>query len=152
MSRPGEHVELEAFLAGLDEAEAAGARAAAAEIDRLARIGAPLEGIERRLLPWAVAGAVLFAVGLGVLITPGASAGWWIVALLGALPLVVAVYAVRVAPRTDADNRADALNRAHFLPRGGLYLPPGEHPAAVLRVAPEDAARASSPAPREARG
>lgn len=134
MSAVGERVELETFLAGLDEASAAEAGVAAAEIDRLARVGDAMRGIERRFLPWAAAGAVLFVIGLWLLFHPASQAGWWIAPLLSVLPGVVVAYALRVAPRTRADNRAEQLNRLHFLPHGGIYFPPGERPAAVIRV------------------
>src|SRR5690606_21715923 len=134
VSRAGERVDLDTFLAGLDEGTAAEARVAAAEIDRLARVGDAIQGIERRFVPWAAAGAVLFALGLWLLFQPAYGAGWWIAVMLAALPGVAVAYAFRVAPRTRADNRAEALNRRHFLPNGGLYFPPGEREAAVVRV------------------
>ena len=65
-----ERVPLDTFLAGLDDEAAARARVAAAEIDRLARIGDRMEGIERRYLSWAAAGAVLFLLGLWMLVDP----------------------------------------------------------------------------------
>lgn len=133
-SAAGERVELEAFLAGLDDDAAAEARVAAAEIDRLARVGDGMAGVERRFLPWAAAAALLFALGLWLLFHPQIRIGWWIAVMLAALPAVSIAYAVRVAPRTRADNRAEALNRQHFLPHGGLYFPPGERSAAVVRV------------------
>jgi hypothetical protein len=135
VSAARERVPLEAFLAGLDAAAAAEARLAAAEIDRLAVVGDRMEGVERRFLPWAGLGAVLFAVGLWLLFDPRIQPGWPVLAvLLGALPAVAVGYAWTVAPRTRADRAAEALNRAHFLPHGGLYFAPGERAAAVVRV------------------
>ena len=135
MSRAGERVGLDDFLAGVDEAAAARARVAAAEMDRLARVGDAMEGVERRFAPWAAIAAALFAVGLWLLFDPRVSAGWLpLAALLSGLPAVALAYAWRVAPRTRADAAAELLNRAHFLPHGGLYFPPGERPAAVVRV------------------
>lgn len=134
MSAARERVDLDTFLAGVDEAAAAEARVAAAEIDRLARVGDAMEGVERRYLPWAAVGAVLFVVGVWLLFHPEFHAGWLIAIMLAVLPGVVIAYGLRVAPRTRADNRAEELNRRHFLPQGGLYFPPGERPAAVVRV------------------
>lgn len=131
----GERVPLETFLAGLDEEAAARARVAAAEIDRLALVGDRMEGIERRYLPWAAAGAILFLIGIWVLFDPRFAPDWPLMAaLIAPLPVVASCYAWAVAPRTRADGAADELNRAHFLPHGGLYFPPGERPAAVVRV------------------
>ena len=153
MSRAGERVDLERFLAGLDDGAAAEARVAAAEIDRLARVGDAMQGIERRFAPWAAAGAALFALGLWLLFTPTFGAGWWIAVLLAALPGVAIAYSLRVAPRTRADNRAEDLNRKHFLPHGGLYFPPGEREAAVIRVdwTPPEPEPPISKAPRDPR-
>ena len=134
MSVAGERVDLDTFLAGLGEAPAAEARVAAAEIDRLARVGDAMEGVERRYLPWAAAGAVMFVLGVWLLFHPTLHVGWWIALMLAVLPGVAIAYALRVAPRTRADNRAEELNRQHFLPHGGLYFPPGEREAAVVRV------------------
>lgn len=126
---------LDRFLAGLDEAAAAEARVAAARIDRLALVGDRMEGIERRYLPWAAGGAVLFAIGLWLLFDPRIQPGWLMLALLLAvLPATGLGYAWAVAPRTRADRSAERLNRAHFLPHGGLYFPRGQRPAAVVRV------------------
>jgi hypothetical protein len=135
VSAAGERVGLETFLAGLDAAAAAEARTAAAEIDRLAQVGDRMEGIERRYLPWAAGGALLFAIGLWLLVDPRIQPGWLTLALLlGALPAVALAYAWAVGPRTRADDAAERLNRAHFLPHGGLYFPAGARPAAVVRV------------------
>jgi hypothetical protein len=135
VSRAGERVDLETFLAGLDEGAAAEARVAAAEIDRLARVGDGMEGIERRYAPWAAIGAALFTAGLWLLFDPRITAGWLPLALmLSLLPAVALLYTRAVAPRTRADRAAEALNRRHFLPHGGLYFPPGDRPAAVVRV------------------
>lgn len=135
MTAAGERVALERFLAGLDSAAAAEARVAAAEIDRLAQVGDRMEGVERRYLPWAAGGALLFAIGLWLLFDARLSPGWLaLAALLAVLPAVTVSYAWTVRPRTEADRAAEALNRSHFLPHGGLYFPPGERPAAVVRV------------------
>jgi hypothetical protein len=135
VSAAGERVALERFLAGLDARAAAEARVAAAEIDRLALVGDRMEGIERRYLPWAAGGALMFAIGVWLLFDPRVQPGWLTLALLlGALPAVAVAYAWAVAPRTRADRATERLNRAHFLPHGGLYFPPGARPAAVVRV------------------
>jgi hypothetical protein len=135
VSAAGERLPLQRFLAGLDAPAAAEARAAAAQIDRLALIGDRMEGIERRFLPWAAAGAVLFGIGLWLLFDPRIQPGRLVLAvLLAALPAVACRYAWAVRPRTRADHAVERLNRAHFLPHGGLYFPPGRNPAAVVRV------------------
>ncbi len=86
-NRAGERVSLETFLEGLGDESAAQARVAAARIDRLALVGDRMEGIERRYLPWAAAGAVLFLVGLWMLVDPRIAPGWLMLALLlAALP------------------------------------------------------------------
>jgi hypothetical protein len=147
-------VPLETFLAGLDAAAAAEARVGAAEIDRLALVGDRMEGIERRFLPWAAAGALLFFVGLWMLVDPRLNPGWLTLAmLLAVLPATGLAYAAAVAPRTRADRAAEELNRAHFLPHGGLYFPPGERPAAVVRVrwSPPPPEPPISEAPRDPR-
>lgn len=154
MSRAGERVGLEAFLAGLGEADAAEARVAAAEIDRLARTGDAMHGVERRYAPWAAGAAVLFAIGLWLLVDPRVMIGRLpLAALLSALPAVAILYARAVAPRTRADKAAEALNRRHFLPHGGLYFPPGEREAAVVRVdwTPPEPELPISKAPRDPR-
>ena len=134
MSRARERVSLDAFLAPLSDEDAGAARAAAARIDDLARVGAAIEGIERRFLPWAIGGAVLFVLGLWLLIHPGVLPGPVMTLSLAALPGVAATYAWRVRDRTKADNAAEALNREHFLPHGGLYFPADERGACVVRV------------------
>ena len=154
MSRAGERIDLEAFLAGLDEGAAAEARVAAAEIDRLARIGDGMEGVERRWLPWAAIAAALFVIGLWLLVDPRLTVAWLPLALLlSALPGVMLGYVWTVAPRTRADRAAESLNRRHFLPHGGRYFPPGERPAAVVRVdwAPPEPEPPISQVPRDPR-
>ena len=154
MSAAGDRVPLERFLAGLDEAAAAEARVAAAEIDRLALVGDRMEGIERRFLPWAALGAVLFGIGLWLLFDPRVHPGWLtLAALLGTLPGVAVGYSWAVGPRTRADRAAEKLNRAHFLPHGGLYFPRGDRPAVVVRVdwTPPEPEPPISKAPRDPR-
>jgi hypothetical protein len=154
VSAAGERVSLETFLAGLDAAAAAEARVAATEIDRLALVGDRMEGIERRYLPWAAAGAVLFASGLWLLFDPRFAPGWLpLSVLLAVLPAVAFRYALAVRPRTRADHAAEKLNRRHFLPHGGLYFPPGERPATVVRVswAPPEPEPPISKVPRDPR-
>ncbi len=153
-SRAGERVPLETFLAGIDDEAAARARVASAEIDRLARVGDRMAGIERRYLPWAAVGTVLFLLGLWMLVDPRIHPGWLTLALLlAALPATGFAYVSAVAPRTRADRAAERLNRAHFLPHGGLYFPPGERAAAVVRVdwAPPPPEPPLSKAPRDPR-
>jgi hypothetical protein len=154
VSAAGERVSLDAFLAGLDGAAAAEAGVAAAEIDRLALVGERMQGVERRYLPWAALGALLFGIGLWMLVDPRGQPGWPTLGLLLAvLPATAIGYARAVRPRTRADQAAEHLNRAHFLPHGGLYFPPGERTAAVVRVAwsPPEPEPPISQAPRDPR-
>ena len=116
-------------------------REAAAEMAREARIGAALEGIERKFLPWAVLSVVLFVIGLVLFLAPGLvadvpwlSSFWTILVCLGALPLVCVAYARRVMPRTVADQKIETLNLKHFAPLGGLYFPEGETNAGVVLI------------------
>jgi hypothetical protein len=37
-------------------------------------------------------------------------------------------------PRSRADAEIDRLNRAHFVPNGGIYFPEGDGPARVVRI------------------
>lgn len=117
-------------------------RATAAEIDRLARRTAHLDGIEHQYVPWAAGGAVLFILGLAVIVYPALLEGtplaspWTILICLGALPGVGIHYARRVLPRSQSDTAIDELNRMHFAPLGGLYFPAAERPAAVIVIGP----------------
>jgi len=130
----GERVTLEAFLAGLADGQAANARAAAARIDEIARIGDAMEGIERRTIPWAILAGLTFIGGLWLFMHPGLVNRWLVTACLAALPGVAIAYAWRVRDRSRADAETETLNRAHFLPHGGIYFPPGDGPACVVRV------------------
>ena len=65
-----ERVTLAEFLGRLEEEPAAEARAAAARIDELSRIGNAMEGIEHRFLPWAVVAAAAFVASNWSRITP----------------------------------------------------------------------------------
>lgn len=116
---------------------------AASQIDRLGRVGAGMEGIERRYLPWAAAGAIMFVIGLVLFLWPGlmrlvpALASFWtIMVCLIVLPCVAVHYALTVMPRSRADAEIDTLNRAHFVPLGGLYFPEGEKAACVITIDP----------------
>lgn len=149
-----ENVALPTFLGRLGDEDAAAARVAAAEIDRLARVGDAMDGIERRFLPWFLAASVAFAAGLWLFFQPGLVNRWLVVGCLASLPGVAGLYVWRVHPRTRADRAAEALNRRHFLPHGGLYFPPGERPACVVLVdwtppAPEPTLAEAPPDPRK---
>ena len=136
-----DRVTLAEFLADLDKASAAEARAAAARIDELAKTGAAIEGIERRFWPFAGLAGAAFVAGIVFLVSPGMVPRWLTVLCLAALPIVVAVYARRVLARTRADRAAEALNIRHFLPNGGIYFAAGKRPAGVVRVPPQTDAR-----------
>ncbi|MEM7189952.1 MAG: hypothetical protein AAF439_10105 [Pseudomonadota bacterium] len=113
---------------------------AARKIDRLGEVGQRMEGIDARFRNWALGAGVLFLIGLALFFDPRLGAGLplspMLIALLfiGALPVVAVIYALRVMPRSRADNEIDALNRTHFLPYGGIYFPAGDAPARVIRV------------------
>lgn len=116
-------------------------REAARRIDRLGRIGAQMEGIEHRYLPWVIGGAVLFVAGLVLFFAPGLlnrvpflASFWTILICLGALPAVGIHYARRVLPRSQADTEIDQINREYFIPYGGLYFPESEGPACVITL------------------
>ena len=113
-------------------------RAIASKIDRLSAAHAELDGIEWRYLPWAAVGLIFFLLGLLVFILPtlipGLSGFIPTLVLLGFLPALAIHYTIRVRPRSNADGEIEALNRAHFLPRGGLYFPASDQPAGVVLV------------------
>lgn len=129
-----ERLTLSGFLAGLDDASAAEARAAAARIDELARTGNAMDGIERRFLPFVIAAGLAFLAGIVMLLLPGLAPRPITVVCLAVLPLLAGIYALRVIARTRADQAASALNARHFLPHGGIYFAAGRSPACVVRV------------------
>ena len=134
MSKVGKKVSLETFLRDLSAEEAAEVRITAAEIDELAKVGNALGGIEDRFRPYAIIAAGLFILGLVLFFMPDLINRWISFACLVALPALCAVYAWRTRERTWADNDIDKLNKAHFLPRGGIYFPASATPAGVVRV------------------
>lgn len=106
-------------------------------IDVLAEPGRQMEGIERAYLPWAAGAAILFVVGIVLFFSPGLlgfGGIWPILFCLIALPAVAVHFALRVMPRSRADAQIETLNRAHFLPLGGIYFPESETPAGVVLV------------------
>lgn len=129
-----ERITLADFVADLPDETAAETRAAAARIDELVRVGAAMEGVEARFRRPAIAAAVLLVIGLLLFFNPDLANRWIMVACLAALPVVAIVYARQVMDRSRADARIEDLNRAHFLPHGGFYFPPGNGPALVVRV------------------
>jgi hypothetical protein len=149
-----ERLPLEAFIRDLDDTSAAELRVVASRIDDLARGCAGLEGIERLFLPWAVGAGALFAAGLYLFFNPALVPGWITALCMLTLPVVAGAYAWQVQPRTRADNAAQDLNKAHFLPHGGLYFAKGADAACVVRVdwtppAPEEAPKYKDPRKRE---
>ena len=134
-----ERVSLVDFLSGLDDAAAAEARVAAARIDELARTGNAMEGVERRYLPWAIVGAILFVAGIVLFFMPGTVPRIVTIACIAALPVVAVTYGLHVMPRSRADAAAEDLNLRHFLPHGGIYFAAGDRPACVVRVPPQQA-------------
>jgi hypothetical protein len=137
VQKPGEigaRVPLEQFLESLDPETGAELRAAAGRIDELGRTADALSGVERRLLPWALGAAGLFLAGIWLVFQSGTGAALAASLCLLALPLIAAIYAWQIKPRTAADTAMQELNRSHFLPHGGLYFPPGDGAACVVRV------------------
>ena len=117
-------------------------RASAAEIDRLTRETAHLDGIEQRYVPWAIGAGVLFILGLSFFLYPALlddtvlASPWTILICLGALPAVGIHYSRKVLPRSQTDSAIDQLNRMHFAPLGGLYFPAGDAAACVVITGP----------------
>ena len=116
------------------------AREAAAKIERLADIGRAMEGVDKRFATWGLIAGVFFIIGVWAFFDRSLVAGLPIAPLLTStlclcvLPAVAGTYAWRILPRTRADSQIDELNRAHFLPNGGLYFPADQGPARVIRV------------------
>lgn len=142
MGAPRKTVDLEAFLAGLPEAEAAEARAAAARIDELERWIGPPGWIERNFVRLSAVTLVLFVLGIAGVI--GVFAGWrftigigGVVLLVSAFPALMLAYLVAVRGRTRLDHAKMALNERHFMPHGGLYFgaPRGDGKVLLVRVA-----------------
>ncbi|MEM6624412.1 MAG: hypothetical protein AAF674_19485 [Pseudomonadota bacterium] len=114
---------------------------AARQIEDLANQTADLESVEQRLLIPAVGAVLLFLLGLVLIIwpvifrdKPPDTASFEVLACLSALPILAFYYAVKIKPRSQIDQRIDALNRQYFLPNGGIYFPTGPHGACVMRV------------------
>lgn len=149
--------ELTAWLVRIRQPGRQQLHSIAAQMDQLAAPNAALDGIERRYLPWALGGLAMFIVGLFLLFSPSILSSLHtpqsfvaILTCLCALPAVGVHYALAIRPRTRTDQKVDALNREHFLPRGGLYFPAGENPAGVVlvdwqRPEPEDPHRLKDP-------
>ena len=138
MSEP-ETLTLEAFLAGLADADAAQARVAAARIDALERAVGPPGWIERNLMRLALAALVLFALGVGGLI---GVLGWvramfglgGVTLMVAGFPALMLAYLWSVRGRTRADHEKMALNEKHFLPHAGLYFGATNGGGKVVRV------------------
>ncbi len=134
MSKAGEKVDLTAFLSDLPVEAAAEARIAAAKIDDLARVGETMAGIEIRFKPYAKGAGAMFVLGLVLFFLPDFVNRWISFLCLIALPGICAVYAFKTRERTWADKDIEDLNKAHFLPHGGIYFPVSDTPAGVVRV------------------
>ncbi len=130
----GSREPLETFLASIDPEAAAELRVIAAKIDTLTRAADTLADVEQQLLPWAGGAGLLFLAGLWMLLQMDADLALPTTFCLSAMPVVAAIYAWRIRPRTQADNAAQDLNRAHFLPFGCLYFPTGAEDACIVRV------------------
>lgn len=141
---------LHADLGELPRSDRLAMREAAARIDRLALAGHEIEAIERRFLPWALASGVAFLTGFWAFFNPEAVNRWLALVLLASPAFVATTYMWRVRHRSAADAEAERLNRAHFLPHGGLYFAAAGGPACVVRVewtppTPEEEATAKKP-------
>ncbi len=134
-----ETLNLEAFLAGLADEDAAQARVAAARIDALERAIGPPGWIERNVVRLTVAALVLFALGVGGLI---GVLGWvraifglgGVTLMVAGFPALVLAYLWSVRGRTRADHEKMALNEKHFLPHDGFYFGARSGQGKVVRV------------------
>lgn len=120
-------VDLESFLAGLPEEDAAELRAAAAKIEALEREIGPPGRIERNVIALGIAALVLFLIGVAALVglltgANGVIGLGGVVLLLAAFPLLVFAYLWSVRGQTRLDAAKMALNERHFRPHGGVYF------------------------------
>lgn len=135
-------------LEALKSPDTTGLRKIARQIDGLAEQAERFGGIEQRFIRLAMGAAVLFGIGLILLIfprtfdgTPFLSSIWTIIGCMLAFPAVAVFYAYKVLPRSRLDAEIEALNQRHFVPLGGVYFAAGIAPAGVIRVTytpPED--------------
>ena len=116
-------------------------RSIAGKIDRLSERAETFGGIEAHYAPLARVAAVLFILGLVLLVFPSLFKGlpvlsskWTTLICLAAFPAVAIHYAWRALPRSRLDAEIEDLNREHFLPLGGVYFAASDEPAGVVLV------------------
>ncbi|MEM6664465.1 MAG: hypothetical protein AAF666_20065 [Pseudomonadota bacterium] len=139
--------ELSQHLEELQHPGLSGLREAARRIDRLAKVGQSMDGIDGRFRNYAIVAGLAFLFGLYLVFSPQALSttsrmpGLTVLLCLSALPVVAVFYAWRVMPRSRADAEIEELNKRFFLPHGGLYFPVANATGLVTRVTwtpPED--------------
>jgi hypothetical protein len=136
-------IDLETFLEGLSEEDAANARAAAACIDEIEHAAQRIGQSDRKFLKlFALAGittliAAFLALG-GYHMFQGGQAHLADVVILlmaSAFPVLVLVYSLKMNERTKLDRKKFEIIEAYFLPHDAIYLPAGpDRPAPVVAV------------------
>lgn len=133
-------IELEAFLEGLDEEDAAKARAAAARIDELEHAAQRIGRDDRQFMILFAVSVVLVVVATYMVfgdfqLTSGGYANITaLVALLmaGSFPALVIVYSLKMKERTKIDRKQFDIIEAYFLPHDAIYLPRNQDRATGL--------------------
>ncbi len=140
---PGERIELDEFLGGLSDEAAAQARVAAAKIDRLEQTTDAYRGVEAKYTAPFLVSVILFVAAIVLLFDVGGLfadmrnilGGLGLTAMAAALPISAVVYVFHVRGRTRADREKMDLNRAHFIPHGGIYFSRGDSGDGTVYIA-----------------
>ncbi len=141
-----QNIDLETFLESLPAEAAANARAAAARIDDLERAALRIGTADRQyILLFAGAGilaliAAAMTLGGYPLFTTGY--GTWgnlvVLAMAGALPLLIVFYSLRMRERTRLDQKIFELIETYFMPYNGIYFPPAPgHETGTISIGSE---------------
>lgn len=126
-------IDLETFLDGLSEEDAANARAAAARIDEIEHAAQRIGGSDKKFMKlFGLAGittmvAAYLALG-GYHMFQGGQAHFADVVILlmaSAFPVLVLVYSLKMNERTKLDRKKFEIIEAYFLPHDAIYLPAG---------------------------
>lgn len=136
-------IDLETFLEGLSEEDAANARAAAARIDEIEHAAQRIGQSDRQFIKlFGLAGittliAAYLALG-GYPMFQGGQAHFADVVILlmaSAFPVLVLVYSLKMNERTKLDRKKFEIIEAYFLPHDAIYLPAGpDRPAPVVAL------------------
>lgn len=127
------NIDLETFLDGLPAEAAANARAAASRIDELERAAQRIGQSDRRYIK-LFAGAGVLGLSAAVMTFGGAHlfgkgnvdlGDVAVMAMAGAFPLLILVYALRMRERTKIDQQKFQIIETYFLPYDGIYFAPG---------------------------